>query len=143
MEGAPLSQEDSLLKVHPEASSSEFKTHFPTRTLFLCYWITTEVLQYQKERDACIAIVQKKMLPSKKKKKVQLKVLTEKIINKILREEVTFKSHLQWEKKERAFQVEGLVVQRQGIFNSLWQRVRMDRESSAGLSEVRVGLWMP
>ena len=54
----------------------------------------------------------------KKKKKVHLKVLTEKI-NKILREEVTFKSQLQWEKKERAFQVEGLVVQRQGIFNSL------------------------
>ena len=119
MEGAPLLQGDSLLKVHPEASSSEFKTHFPTRTLFLCYWITTEVLQYQKERDACFAILQKKMLPGKKKKKkVHLKVLTEKI-NKILREEVTFKSHLQWEKKERAFQVEGLVVQRQGIFNSL------------------------
>lgn len=56
---------------------------------------------------------------ARQKKMVRLKVLTEKIINKIFREEVTFKSHLQWEKKERALQVEGPVVQRQGIFNSL------------------------
>lgn len=67
MERAPFLQGDSLLKVHPEASSSEFKTHFPTRTLFLCYWVTAEVLQYRKERDACFAIVQKKMLPGKER----------------------------------------------------------------------------
>lgn len=67
MERAPFLQGDSLLKVHPEASSSEFKTHFPTRTLFLCYWVTTEVLQYRKERDACFAIVQKKRLPGKER----------------------------------------------------------------------------
>lgn len=37
MEGSPLLQGDSLPRVHPEANSSEFKTHFPTRILFLCY----------------------------------------------------------------------------------------------------------
>lgn len=75
-----------------------------------------------------------------RQRKVCLKVLTEKIINKIFREEVTFKSHLQGEKKERAFQVEGPAVQRQSIFNSLWQRVRIDPESSTGFVEVRMGL---
>ena len=48
-----------------------------------------------------------------RQRKVCLKVLTEKIINKIFREEVTFKSHLQGEEKERAFQVEGPAVLRQ------------------------------
>ena len=78
-----------------------------------------------------------------RQRKVYLKVLTEKIINKIFREEVTFKSHLQGEEKERAFQVEGPAVQRQSIFNSLWQRVSIDQESSTGFMEVRMGLWMP
>lgn len=45
---APMLQVGSLPKMHLEANSSEFKTHFPIGILFLCYEITREVLQYQK-----------------------------------------------------------------------------------------------
>lgn len=68
--------------------------------------------------------------------KVHLKILTEKIISEIFREEVTFKPNLKWEEKERAFQAKGQPVQRHGILNSLWGAVSMDHEYSTEFVEI-------